>query len=33
MSMRDGTEVSLDFIGSVTDEVVAEALIWQSRSL
>ena len=28
-----GTEVSPDFISSVTDEVMAEALSWQSRPL
>ncbi len=28
-----GTEVSPDFITSLTDEVMAEALSWQSRSL
>lgn len=28
-----GTEVSPDFISSVTDEVMAEALAWQSRPL
>ncbi|HDR9284783.1 TPA: IS256 family transposase, partial [Burkholderia vietnamiensis] len=28
-----GTEVSPDFISSVTDEVMAEALTWQSRPL
>jgi transposase-like protein len=28
-----GTEVSPDFMSSVTDEVMAEALSWQSRSL
>lgn len=28
-----GTEVSPDFISSVTDEVMAEALTWQSRQL
>src|SRR3546814_21182243 len=28
-----GTEVSPDFISSVTDEVMAEAMAWQSRPL
>jgi putative transposase len=28
-----GTEVSPDFISSVTDEVLAEAFAWQSRPL
>ncbi len=28
-----GTEVSPDFISSVTDEVMAEALSWQNRPL
>ncbi|WP_414706764.1 IS256 family transposase [Ralstonia sp. UBA689] len=28
-----GTEVSPDFISSVTDDVMAEALVWQSRPL
>lgn len=33
LAERQGTDVSPDFISSVTDEVMAETLAWQSPSI